>query len=149
MNPEQASAADFAQVSALLLTCELPASDLSPGQMNDFLMLRSDDGLVGCVGLERAGNAGLLRSLAVAPESRSMGFGDVLLRAIEARAATVGIQRLFLLTTTAPDFFAARGYLPCPRSDAPDTIRSTTEFASICPASATCMTRPLGSTTSS
>ncbi|MCR6478093.1 arsenic resistance N-acetyltransferase ArsN2 [Variovorax sp. ZS18.2.2] len=149
MNPEQASAADFAQVRSLLLTCELPDSDLSPGHMNDFLVLRADDGLVGCVGLERAGDAGLLRSLAVAPESRGAGLGDVLLHAIEARAGTAGIQRLFLLTTTAPDFFAARGYLSCPRSDAPDTIQATSEFASICPASATCMARALGSTTSS
>ncbi|MBT2333208.1 GNAT family N-acetyltransferase [Variovorax paradoxus] len=149
MNPELASTADFAQVRALLLTCELPESDLSPSHMNNFLVLRSGDGLVGCVGLERAGNAGLLRSLAVAPESRGTGLGEALLRAIESRAVTEGIQRLFLLTTTAPDFFAARGYLPCPRSDAPDTIRSTTEFASICPASATCMARPLRSSTSS
>lgn len=149
MNPELASTADFAQVRALLLACKLPESDLNLSHMDDFLVLRSADGLAGCVGLERAGNAGLLRSLAVAPESRSVGLGDVLLRAIEARAATAGIQRLFLLTTTASDFFLVRGYLPCPRSDAPETIRSTTEFASICPASATCMTRPLGSTTSS
>lgn len=116
--------------------------------MNDFLVLRAGDDLVGCVGLERAGDAGLLRSLAVTPESWGVGLGDVLLRAIEAKAVAAGIQRLFLLTTSAPNFFAARGYLPVTRSDAPDTIRSTTEFASICPASATCMARALRSTTS-
>ena len=139
MKPELASTADLSKVRALLRTCELPEIDLDLGHMGDFLVLRAGDRLVGCVGLERTGDAGLLRSLAVAHELRGTGLGDELLRAIEARAVAAGVQRLFLLTTTAPNFFAARGYLPCPRTDAPDAIRALSEFASICPASATCM----------
>ncbi|WP_082321819.1 arsenic resistance N-acetyltransferase ArsN2 [Variovorax paradoxus] len=143
MKPELASAADLTKIRSLLRTCELPEIDLDLGHMGDFLVLRAGGSLVGCVGLERAGDAGLLRSLAVAHERRSAGLGDVLMRAIEARAVAAGVHRLFLLTTTAPNFFASRGYRPCSRVDAPDAIRALTEFTSICPASAACMSRSL------
>ncbi|AGU49092.1 putative GCN5-like N-acetyltransferase [Variovorax paradoxus B4] len=148
MKPELASAADLAKVRALLRTCELPESDLNPPHMNDFLVLRAGDALWGCVGFERAGDAGLLRSLAVAHERRGTGLGDLLLHAMEARAVAAGVRRLFLLTTTAHDFFAARSYVRCPRADAPGAIRALTEFASICPASAACMYRHLDPSTS-
>ncbi|WP_228434553.1 hypothetical protein [Natrarchaeobaculum aegyptiacum] len=51
------------------------------------------------------------------------------------------VDALYLLTTTAVDFFAARGYDEIDRADAPDAIRNTTEFADLCPSSATCMRR--------
>lgn len=146
MHPESAITSDFVQIRALLQLCGLPHDDLKPDAVRDFLVLRptdSTEGLVGCVGVERACSAGLLRSLAVTPAYRSAGHGDALLVALHAHAAAAGIQELFLLTTTAADFFTARGYRLCSRSDVPEAIHATAEFASLCPASAICMFREL------
>jgi amino-acid N-acetyltransferase len=48
---------------------------------------------------------------------------------------------LYLLTTTAREFFAGRGYRAIDRADAPERIRGTTEFSDLCPASATAMVK--------
>jgi len=51
---------------------------------------------------------------------------------------------LFLLTTTAADYFSARGFDPVDRSSAPEAIRRTREFAEICPGSAAFMRKRVG-----
>ena len=70
----------------------------------------------GIVGLERFGSVALLRSLAVAAELRGTGVGKALVAAAEEYAQTKNVQTLYLLTTTAADFFARLGYAPLPRS---------------------------------
>ena len=50
-----------------------------------------------------------------------------------------GVADLVLLTTTAAPFFAKRGYTVIERRDAPAPVQHSAEFATICPASATCM----------
>ncbi|MEJ8850205.1 arsenic resistance N-acetyltransferase ArsN2 [Variovorax rhizosphaerae] len=139
-----ASADDLGAVQALLRGCELPEADLTVASMCDFLTARTDTGeLIGCVGLERAGDAGLLRSLAVSPAARMKGLGTGLLQEMESHALATGVRRLFLLTTSASAFFASKGYTACARSEAPAGIRSSTQFTGICPQSATCMSRNL------
>ena len=63
--------------------------------------------------------------------------------ALESTATDRGIATLFLLTTTAADFFEARDYLEAERDDVPDAIRGTREFAELCPSRATCMRKSL------
>ena len=98
---------------------------------------------MGCVGLERYGENGLLRSLAVEPDYRRQGLGARLLAAIEARAASGVVRTLYLLTTTAESFFAARGYTVTDRNNVPEAIGGTSEFQSMCPDSAVCMAKRL------
>ncbi len=57
--------------------------------------------------------------------------------------ARSGVRSLFLLTTTAEEFFGQRGYARVARESAPETIRSTREFADICPASSVLMVKHL------
>jgi amino-acid N-acetyltransferase len=83
----------------------------------------------------------LLRSLVVAPAHRGRGLGDGLVRRLERAAADWGVERFWLLTTTAKTFFARRGFRVTPRADAPAEIAATHEFKSLCPSTATCMTR--------
>jgi amino-acid N-acetyltransferase len=66
-----------------------------------------------------------------------------LVDALEARARTLGIRTLYLLTTTAEGFFARRGYAPADRATVPDAILATEEFRGICPSTAACMAKPL------
>lgn len=71
-------------------------------------------------------------------------MGAELCRALEAQARRQGISTLYLLTTTAESFFCERGYEEIERARAPAAIRRTSEFAELCPDSATCMCKELG-----
>jgi len=138
-----ASASDAAGIRALLLQSGLPVADLGTADIA-FFVADGDAGPVGVVGIERYGSTGLLRSLAVAAEHRRTGLGEALLARAQAHASEVaGIEELVLLTTTAADFFARRGYAVIARDAAPAGVQASAEFRSICPASATCMRKPL------
>jgi amino-acid N-acetyltransferase len=97
----------------------------------------------GVVGLEPAGRSALLRSLAVHPSARGSGYGTALMQAAEAHGRSLGMDALYLLTTTAAAFFQQRGYKPIPRDEAPSAIARTDEFARLCPSTATCMQKSL------
>ncbi|WP_408634429.1 GNAT family N-acetyltransferase [Pseudomonas mosselii] len=94
--------------------------------------------------MEGSGRTRLIRSLVVVPAQRKPGIGTLLLRALEGIAEADGAQSLHLLTTTAPDFFEARGYEHRDRSQAPKAIASSEEFNSLCPTSAVYMVKELG-----
>ena len=131
-------AEDLAYVERLLDANGLPSDDVR-ARPDCFSVAVAGGERVGVGGVEQYGTAGLLRSLVVAEPARGRGYGTALCDALEARARNDGIETLYLLTTTAADFFAARGYVEIERSDAAEAIRSTAEFADLCPASATPM----------
>ncbi|MDP3773228.1 MAG: arsenic resistance N-acetyltransferase ArsN2 [Gemmatimonadales bacterium] len=141
--PVPAKPADAPAVTVLLAEAKLPVADLSADRMAGFLMVRSGELLEGVVALEEYGASGLLRSLAVAPATRGTGLGKHLVAALEDRARGRGIAELWLLTTTAAGFFAKAGYRVAERSSAPEAVRGSTEFASLCPSSAVCMVKVL------
>jgi amino-acid N-acetyltransferase len=108
---------DLDAIKALLSEDDLPASDITADLLNDFAVAEDVDGsAVGSVGLERYGPNALLRSLAVAQPARNAGLGGRLLAHAEDLAREKGILELWLLTTTAPDFFRPRGYVDVGRS---------------------------------
>jgi amino-acid N-acetyltransferase len=81
--------------------------------------------------------------VAVEPSVRGRGFGTTLCDRLERNARSADVETLYLLTTTAADFFAELGYVESERENAPISIRDTTEFAELCPATATCMEKSL------
>ena len=96
-------------------------------------------------GLEtfQGGRDGLLRSVAVSPALRGRRVGANLVAAIEIKARTLGLRRLWLLTTTAPDFFRRLGYADSERAQAPEAVQQSNEFKNLCPASAVCLSERL------
>ncbi len=139
MDVRTAQPDEIAKIRSLLAECALPTEDVDAAAI-DFLVVAEHDRIVGVIGLQAFGDAGLLRSLAVCPAQRGAGLGAALATALEARARVRGITRLVLLTQTAEAFFAQRGYRVIARSDAPVAIQDSREFRALCPASATCMT---------
>jgi amino-acid N-acetyltransferase len=97
----------------------------------------------GVVGLEIYGNDALLRSLAVDPAARGRGCAGALVAQAEQYAQQRGVRRIYLLTTSAADFFARLGYKRLERDEAPGAIRTTSEFAALCPASSVFMVKEL------
>ncbi|WP_035611346.1 GNAT family N-acetyltransferase [Hylemonella gracilis] len=151
------TAQDHPAVQALLAQAGLPYADLSPASMSLFLGLRASDAAgtsnlsprerpapwIAIAGLEPHHGDGLLRSLLVMPEHRGQGLARELVRAQEAQARGLGLRRLVLLTETAADFFRALGYRDTDRATLPDGLRAAPQFAKLCPASASCLSKPL------
>lgn len=142
-HPPIAAIAECREILPLLEQCGLPVADITPGPAQEFFGIRGDDGLNGLVGIERYGPVGLLRSLAVRPDRCGDGLGRQLVAFAEQYAASRGVSRLFLLTTSAADFFARLGYGRAVRDEAPPAIRESTQFSGVCPASSTFMSKPL------
>jgi len=105
---ETASAAGLGEVLGILSQAELPHDGVEE-YLDGFLVARNGGGqIIGCIGLERHGKLGLLRSAAVLPEFRGQRIGNQLVRELLIRAANNGITEVTLLTTTAKDYFARK-----------------------------------------
>jgi amino-acid N-acetyltransferase len=130
-------------VRRLLEQSHLPTADLTSELMRHFLVSGAADDPTGVVGLEIFGPIALLRSLAVAAERRQAGLGTALVAAAENHARTCDVREIFLLTTTAAQFFERLGYLHAERAAAPACIRDSSQFATLCPGSAVLMHKRL------
>jgi amino-acid N-acetyltransferase len=128
---------------ALLEAAQLPTADLTHEHCEHFFFAGPSAAPSGLVGLELFGNVALLRSLVVSPAARASGMGSALLRHAEGHAHSTGVKTLYLLTTTAEEFFKRHGYTRATRDSAPSVIATTREFAGICPASSAFMSKPL------
>lgn len=128
---------------SLLEAARLPAADLTDRHFDHFFYLGPRESPTGLIGCEIHGNDGLLRSLVVTPDNRGAGTGSALVGHVEAYARIQGVRAMYLLTTTAEQFFARRGYSPVGRDQVPDSIRSTPEYSDICPASSAIMVKHL------
>lgn len=131
----------IAAALALLRNSDLPVKDI---QASTRIFILEDEGnVIGTVGIEHNGSEGLLRSLSVHPSRRSWGFGKELVQYIEQFARQHGVKDLYLLTTTASQFFYQRNYQVISREDVGPFIRQTSEFNSVCLSSAVIMKKSL------
>lgn len=135
---ELGRSSDLSAVTSLLGANDLPTADVEQ-HLEKLILAKLHGNLVGLVGVEIYGEDGLLRSLCVVESHRGRGTGRALLSAIETMMATRGVRDVYLLTTTAARFFEREGFATIPRDQAPAAICQTTEFRSLCPASATFM----------
>lgn len=129
--------------STLLLTESLPVSDLTDAHMSHFYFCGDASAPTALVGFELCGPDALLRSLVVSHEMRSRGIGRQLVAHAESEARALGVRSMYLLTNTAEPFFSSLGYAAADRDQAPESIRSTREFSSICPSSSAFMVKRL------
>lgn len=128
-------------VKNLLAQCGLVVDDITTEKLQLFLAARKGEEFIGTVGLQKFGEAGLLRSLAVSESYRGQGVGKKLLASMEKFARILDVKQLWLLTMTAADFFKHHGYAETERSQAPPPITATAEFQQHCPDSAVCMSK--------
>src|SRR6185436_20434859 len=98
---------------------------------------------IGSAALEVYPDGALLRSVAVAPESQRQGLGHELTAAAIRLAETLNVPALYLLTTTAEQFFPRFGFDRIARVDVPATVQASVEFTSACLTSATVMRKTL------
>ena len=139
-----ARAEDLAPVRELLAQGLLPHEGLEEQFGPSYVVAQSDGKVVGVVGVERYGPFGLLRSAATENSWRGRGVGQSLTRERIGWSRDQRLKALYLLTTTAADFFARFGFREVERPAVPEEIRGSREFAVACPESAVVMTLPLG-----
>lgn len=131
---------DLPAIERLLADSSLPLDGVREA-LPSFVLAEVGDGVVGVAGLEVCCDNALLRSVAVADDWRSRGLGRALVTRVISDAEARGIRALYLLTTTAEQYFPSFGFRTIERNEVPDDIRASAEFQSACPASATVMCR--------
>lgn len=129
---------DWEAVAALLAASSLPL-DGAREHLDGFVLAERAGATVGCAAVERYGDGGLLRSVAVAPSERGKGTGAALVSRCVADARAAGIGTLVLLTTTAERYFPRFGFEVIDRTSVAEAVRESAEFRGACPASATVM----------
>jgi amino-acid N-acetyltransferase len=128
------------RVEDLLTKTKLPREGVS--DLIDSFIIAEDDGRVtGVAAVERRGEFGLLRSVAVDPSAQGRGVGRALVERLIAESKEKGIAELYLLTTTAEKYFPAFGFTKIDREAAPVEIQESDQFTDLCPSTATVMRR--------
>ena len=138
-----ATPADEAAVRDLLAQADLPLHGLGDYFADGYAVAEADGTVVGAEGVEVYADDGLLRSAVVAASWRGRGIGDALTRDRITWARERGLVALYLLTTTASQYFPRFGFAPVAREAAPPGVRGSREFASACPDTAAFMRLPL------
>ncbi|MDQ7859055.1 MAG: GNAT family N-acetyltransferase [Armatimonadota bacterium] len=123
-----ATAADVEAIRALLVASGL-AADRVADRLDGFLVVREGGRVVACACLDDHGEAGLLRSVAVAPERRGSGLARALVAALLARARRRGHVAVYLLTSTAEGYFTRFGFRPVERARVRPAVLTSDQFA--------------------
>jgi amino-acid N-acetyltransferase len=134
-----ATGRDATAISELLENADLPGDRPAENVESVFVVAEQDGQVVGAGGVEVYGAYGLLRSVVVRPEMQGRGLGGAIVSERLRWAAVRGLRAVYLLTTTAPDFFEGAGFNVLNRSDLPIEVRESKEFSEICPVTATAM----------
>jgi len=133
-----ATSGDWKSIERLLRERRLP-TDGARDHLATFLVATDGPSLLGCAGIEQYGDVGLVRSVAVAETAGGRGVGAELVRALLARARTLGLRELYLLTTTAAGYFPRFGFETVGRETLPSALWASEELRGACPASAIAM----------
>jgi UDP-N-acetylmuramate: L-alanyl-gamma-D-glutamyl-meso-diaminopimelate ligase len=127
MRPARRS--DMAAVRTLLATAGLDDEPARDDQFPSFYLLHNETGLAGTVALEVMGDDAVLRALAVHTEARGAGYGWMLADMAVGQARWRGVRRIYLLTESASDFFAAKfGFRVVDRSTLSKQVAASETF---------------------
>lgn len=138
INYRLADKKDVPAIIELLKKCKLPVADIEAAQIS-FIVAEENNVIVGCIGLEKINDHGLLRSFAVKPQYRNGKIGSQLYDKLIDFANNIKTNKLHLLTTTADNYFLKKGFNASDRNEAPAEIKATAEFSSLCPSSSVYM----------
>jgi amino-acid N-acetyltransferase len=126
-------------LKSLLKECQLPHEDITLDN-NTFLGYYDSTGqLIASGGLEFHGASALLRSVAVKELFRNQALGKKILDDLFKKAADKKVTSIYLLTETAHEYFLKKGFKDTSRDEVPEELKKSSEFSSVCPASAKCM----------
>jgi amino-acid N-acetyltransferase len=139
---ERARPGDLDDVLHLLAEHHLPPDGLRD-HIGTLLVARQNGRIVGSAALEMYADGALLRSVAVAPALQRHQLGRELTEAVIRVAQERRVPAIYLLTTTAADYFPRFGFEEVTRADVPIGVQQSVEFTSACPSTAIVMRKLL------
>jgi amino-acid N-acetyltransferase len=131
----------LSEIREILKNEDLPFNDLTENHLKSFLIIRDRNKIIGIVGSEIFKSSALLRSLVVLVEFKQKNIATQRVAQIESWLIRQDITTLYLLTTTATDFFLMHKFEGVNRSDVPSELLNTEEFTSLCPDTTVCMVK--------
>ncbi|MFN8356868.1 MAG: arsenic resistance N-acetyltransferase ArsN2 [Spirosomataceae bacterium] len=129
-------------ITQVLTKAQLPTQDLPKGTPH-FLVAKDKDTVVGTAGVEIHGFYALLRSVAVEEAFQNQGIAKQLTKAAIKEAIKQDVCEIYLITTSAEQYFKKQGFEQVERSDVPPEIAQTSQFSDVCPSSAVVMRKLL------
>jgi amino-acid N-acetyltransferase len=139
---EPLRAADVDAIYSLLREHHLPVAGLAE-HLATTLVAREEGRILGSAALELYDHDALLRSVAVVGDRRGQQIGRELTSTALQLAKKNGVTAVYLLTTTAEQYFPKFGFERIDRADVPSAVQSSIEFTSACPSSAMVMRKIL------
>ncbi|MDI9357114.1 MAG: arsenic resistance N-acetyltransferase ArsN2 [Chitinophagaceae bacterium] len=129
---------DIPQIQKLLNKYQLPYEDVITSKVL-FIIALANGQIIGCIGMEKKENNGLLRSFVVEERFQKQGVGNELFKISLDEARKEKTKVMHLLTTTAETYFCKKGFVKTNRNEAPKDIKETAEFSKLCPSSSVYM----------
>jgi amino-acid N-acetyltransferase len=109
--PRMAREEDFQPCQELLNQNNLPIEGVIQHFDNFIVLISNNTGsILGLIGLEKYEKIGLLRSLVIEEGFQGLGFGKEMVRVLETSARKIGVETLYLFTTSASKFFEKLDY---------------------------------------
>ncbi len=104
--------------------------ELLETEIDRFVVLERDGGILGCAALYPFADEGLgeLACVAVDPDYQGQGRADALLHYIEQQAARQHLSSIFVLTTRTGHWFRERGFQPAQLDELPVSRRALYNF---------------------
>ncbi len=130
---------DAPDIFALLAQHHLPTDGLGDHLATTLVARTAERQIAGSAALEIYPDGALLRSVAIAPERQGRGLGRALTETAIMLARDRRVPAIYLLTTTADQYFSRFGFTRINRADVPAGVQTSIEFTSACPSSATVM----------
>jgi amino-acid N-acetyltransferase len=128
---------DINQVRSLLQENNLPVSDLN--EQIIFFVEKNADKIVAVGGMESSGKDAIIRSIAVSDDNKGKGLGGKITRKLLKYAQETGKKDIYLLTTTAEDYFPKYGFKKIDRRIVPADVKNSSQYKDVCPDSAVVM----------
>ena len=124
-------------IKDLLVENKLPVSDLN--NRITFFVEKRDKNIIAVGGIEDAGADAIIRSIAVAENCKGKGYGAEITKQLLYYAKTQKKNDIYLLTTTAQNYFPKFGFKEVNRNDLPAAVKNSSQYKDVCPESAVIM----------
>lgn len=127
----------ISSVKKLLKENNLPVSDLNDSIT--FFAKIEHNTLLAVGGIEKAGKDAIIRSIAVSENYKGKGFGKKITRELLNYAREKKVRDVYLLTTTADNYFTRFGFKKADRASLPAEIKNSSQYSTVCPDTAVVM----------
>jgi amino-acid N-acetyltransferase len=139
---EPARGEDGPAILRLLSVAGLPIDGLLD-HLDTAVVARAGGRVLGCAALEVYPDGALLRSVVVDADAKGWGIGTQVTTAALNLASARGASAVYLLTTTAEEFFPRFAFERIGRDQVPASVQTSVEFRSACPSTAIVMRRAI------